>query len=283
VGSAATGETYRAPRRAHRPTPASVTGDAPAPTSALRLAKPGPTGERTCTMPQSSPAATPAPEGVAATPAQPAQATPAPAAPAQSAEFLRARRSALGNELESVTERRGEVAEQLHDPDTQAAERPGLENRLGVLDERLVQLERDIASNSEQLANAPVRASRSGTEERPRADGLLARVNPNLLTIFSFALLMPFAVNLARRMFAPDRTPRGSPPLEARTAGLQDRMDRLESAVDAVAIEVERIGEAQRFLTQAMTGQPADAPALGAGGPAFQGVTLRSRELSEPL
>ena len=231
-------------------------------------------------MPQSSPAATPAPEGVTATPAPPVQAMPAPA---QSAEFLRARRSALSNQLESVTERRDAVAEQLRDSKTQAAERPGLENRLRVLDERLIQLERDIASNSEQLANVPVRSARSGTEQRPGGNGMMWRGNPNLLTILGFALLMPFAIQLARRMFAPNRTSRNSPQLETSTAGLQDRMDRLESAVDAVAIEVERIGEAQRFMTQALSGQPAVAPALGTGGPAFQGVTIRSRELSEPL
>ncbi len=233
-------------------------------------------------MPQPTPAAPPAPAGVTAAPAQTAPPV-APAAPAQSVEFLRARRSALSNQLESVTRRREEVADQLRDEKTQAAERPGLESRLRVLDERLVQLERDIATNSEQLANAPVRSTESGTIAG-RAGGQQFIGRTNLVPLFGMALLMPFAIQLARRMFAPNRLPSGAAQLSANTAGLQDRMERLESAVDAVAIEVERIGEAQRFLTQTMTARPSpDGAALGAGSPAFQGVTLRSRELGEPL
>ena len=40
------------------------------------------------------------------------------------------------------------------------------------------------------------------------------------------------------------------------------RLDRIEQAVDAIAIEVERISEAQRFAARLLSeGQPADAPA----------------------
>lgn len=37
-----------------------------------------------------------------------------------------------------------------------------------------------------------------------------------------------------------------------------DRLQRLEHAVDAIAIEVERISEGQRFLTKLQTERPAD-------------------------
>ena len=37
-----------------------------------------------------------------------------------------------------------------------------------------------------------------------------------------------------------------------------DRLHRLEQAVDAIAIEVERISEGQRFLTKLQTERPAD-------------------------
>lgn len=36
------------------------------------------------------------------------------------------------------------------------------------------------------------------------------------------------------------------------SADVQDRLERIEQAVDAVAIEVERISEAQRYLTKVM-------------------------------
>jgi hypothetical protein len=50
----------------------------------------------------------------------------------------------------------------------------------------------------------------------------------------------------------------------------------MESSIDAVAIEVERIGEGQRFLTQAMVGG-----SLPAGAPAFEGVQVREQQGAE--
>jgi hypothetical protein len=42
------------------------------------------------------------------------------------------------------------------------------------------------------------------------------------------------------------------------------RLDRLEQAVDAIAVEVERISEGQRFVTKALTERPAHLkPAAG--------------------
>ena len=44
---------------------------------------------------------------------------------------------------------------------------------------------------------------------------------------------------------------RGTPQVEASDASLAaERLDHLQHSVDAVAIEVERIGEAQRFATK---------------------------------
>lgn len=45
------------------------------------------------------------------------------------------------------------------------------------------------------------------------------------------------------------RRPRGQPSLPP---DLAERLDRIERAVDVTALEVERIGEGQRFLTRAL-------------------------------
>ena len=45
----------------------------------------------------------------------------------------------------------------------------------------------------------------------------------------------------------------GEPDIPASPRELTDRLTRLEQSVDAVAIEVERIGEGQRFLTRLFT------------------------------
>lgn len=199
---------------------------------------------------------------------------------AEQAAFLRSRRDALSNQLESVQGRRDEVADQLRNDETQASERPGLQDRLRVLDERLVQIEKDIASNSEQLANAPARSQSSTGASGRGVAGRSFDFNGNLFIIFGFALLMPFAINLARRLFAPNRGP--SRQQSADAAAMNERMNRMESAVDAVALEVERIGEGQRFLTQAMTESFSRANGgVGAGAAAFDAVPVRAREDAE--
>jgi len=172
-------------------------------------------------------------------------AAPSPISP-QQAEFLRARRSSLSNQLESAQGRRDDVAEELRSDETQAAERPGLQDRLRVLDERLVQIERDIATNGEQLANAPPRMEAISAQS-PRGR---FSISSNALNVAGLALLIVLAINLSRRFFAPNRGP--SRAQSAEIAALNERLNRMENAVDAVAIEVERIGEGQRFLTQAM-------------------------------
>jgi hypothetical protein len=197
---------------------------------------------------------------------QPVSATPAPGqvigtqAPtslqnspisAEQADFLRLRRSALSTQLNSAQDRRDDVANQLRDENLSSAERPGLEDRLRVLDDRLAELEREIASNSSQLANAPARSVGASSTRGTGRKNVFEGVNPNLITIFSFSLLMPFAVHLARRMFAPNRG-RDSRHQLAESAAMSQRMEKMESALDAVAVEIERVGESQRFLTQAL-------------------------------
>ena len=78
----------------------------------------------------------------------------------------------------------------------------------------------------------------------------------------------PLARAWARRMER-GAAPRQIPP------DLGDRLDRIEQAVEAMSVEIERIGEGQRFLTQTMQGlrlpageAPAQPLALGGRVPA---------------
>ena len=45
-------------------------------------------------------------------------------------------------------------------------------------------------------------------------------------------------------------------------AGINDRLGRMEQAIDAIAIEVERISEAQRFVTKLLAERKAPAASL---------------------
>lgn len=75
-----------------------------------------------------------------------------------------------------------------------------------------------------------------------------------LTTIIVIALGIPVIRAFTRRLI--DRPP-VVPPLPA---DVQNRLERIEQAVEAVAIEVERISESQRYLTKLMA--PSEAKAL---------------------
>ena len=65
----------------------------------------------------------------------------------------------------------------------------------------------------------------------------------------------------------PGTVPAPTPP------GLTNRLTHLEQAVDAVAIEVERIGEGQRFITRSFVdAEQVSARGSGAAGPARTGL-----------
>jgi hypothetical protein len=47
-----------------------------------------------------------------------------------------------------------------------------------------------------------------------------------------------------------NRSPGGGPSSDRRLQGMEDRLTRIEQAVDAIAVETERISEGQRFTTK---------------------------------
>ena len=88
-------------------------------------------------------------------------------------------------------------------------------------------------------------------------------VDPDMIVGMSFALLMviaiPLSIGYARRLW------RGKPqPASPRLDEIAPRLERLEQAVDAVAIEVERISEGQRFVTRILAERPQPAVAPSA-------------------
>lgn len=62
--------------------------------------------------------------------------------------------------------------------------------------------------------------------------------------------------------------------LPPQPANIEARLERVEQAVEAVAVEIERIGESQRFLTKVLT---ESRPGLAAGSREQPGGTLASR------
>ena len=95
-------------------------------------------------------------------------------------EALKAKRSELSRQLTSVQNRRDEVSKELRRTTAESPSAKGLEQRLSVMDERIVQLERDIAANGRELARAPGElVSEEATVERygPFSSGQLTAIS----------------------------------------------------------------------------------------------------------
>lgn len=187
-----------------------------------------------------------------------------PATPAD-AQQIRVRADRLSTQITSAQGRRDEVAKELaatSDP----AVRVGLQQRLKVLDDRLAQLELDIAHNSRlNAAIPPSLLSQASTSSRSPGigspvPGLSQGGFVAISIVFTIFVLAPVATAFARRLW------RKPPPVQhnAQLAAANERMERIEQAIDAVAIEVERISEGQRFVTQLLAKRET-VPAIGVG------------------
>ena len=71
----------------------------------------------------------------------------------------------------------------------------------------------------------------------------------------AIAVAFPLAIAYARRIW------RGRQAASAQTDTVAPRLDRLEQAVDAIAIEIERVAEGQRFVTKVLAERGAQAQA----------------------
>lgn len=197
----------------------------------------------------SAPAAGQATAAAAQSPAAPRAELPVPRTAAEVAA-IRAVRDELSNQITSAANRRSSVASAIKKSDPAAV--PGLQKRLDVLDDRIAQLETDLAVTGRQLTSAP--PGLLGTSEQPLTWlGLNQGQTTAVSIVGTIFVLAPLAVAFARILF--NRTRKFPPP--AIPAEHINRMERLENAVDTIAVEVERISEGQRFLTQVMTGNNA--------------------------
>ena len=164
-------------------------------------------------------------------------------------ELIAERREDLSTQLISVSERRNEVAQQLRG--ASGADREGIERRLRLLDDRIIQLETDIEYTGRLLTAEPV--TREGVMVAPphvNFDG--PPRGPDMTAIgvvFMLFVMAPIALAFARLLWkraTGQAVPR--PSLES-----TQRLERVEQAIDSIAVEVERISEGQRFVTRILT------------------------------
>lgn len=192
-------------------------------------------------------------------------------------EGFRAQRRELTNQLEDLESTRDEISSILMGLPASSSQRAVLETRLTDINKRISVVDEMLATNSASLAQAaavpgavvqPPRVVQQGPPEEVYIAG----------TIFMAIVLFPLSVALARRIWRRSMTAVTTFPRE-----LVDRLSRMEQAIEATSIEVERIGEGQRFLTRLFTeGEQARALPGGSGGTAGRGSHLLERKQETP-
>lgn len=170
--------------------------------------------------------------------------------PADVFRAFQAQREELGEQLSILSRRRESIAEQLEDPMMRGASRLGLEQRITELDARILALDKQIAQADAQVAGAaaipgatvePPEPPRSGPPEEVFAFGLM----------FMVIVLLPISIAFARRVWR--RSGNIGAAVASMPRELGDRLARMEQAIESTSIEVERIGEGQRFVTRVLT------------------------------
>ena len=169
-----------------------------------------------------------------------------------------AARKELRSQLDGLEDKRRDLARQLNEPNVMGANRAGLEQRITDVDKRLSDVERQISMADQSVAKSA--AIPGAVAEPPRdnyngpPDGAFA-----VGGLFILVVLLPISLAFARRIWR-----RGSAAVVAFPQELADRLSRLDQSVDSIAVEVERIGEGQRFVTRVLT-DSGSGRSLGAG------------------
>ena len=206
-------------------------------------------------------------------PLMPTSQTPTPtiagaqptASTAQSFEALQAQLSGQSQQLAVVQAQRNVLERQINvTPPGSGLDALVAQRR--PLDEQILRLQMDIAGTKAQIASRlGISAERIGSTGRlvlnTPSDYFPRRgPDPDAVVGMSFALIIavafPLAIAYARRIW------RGKPSATATQPDvIVPRLDRLEQAVEAIAIEVERVAEGQRFVTKVFAERPPQAQA----------------------
>lgn len=187
---------------------------------------------------------------------------------------LRAEREELSNQLTSAAGRRNELARQLTNAD--ASLKPGIQERIRILDARIVRLEADLDGVGQKLATAgPGLLTEQQMPFGPGSFRMDSDTFAFLTGLFMLVVLFPIAFGMGRFMWKRAVSPKPAPVPDE----MLKRLDRLEQAIDTVSIEMERVSEGQRFISRVLTeGAPGGPLALGAGAAPEIKVQQRERE-----
>ncbi len=184
-------------------------------------------------------------------------------------EALKAQRSELRNQLENLEDKRRELSQRLEEPTIGGADRKGVEQRITEIDSRISAIDKQIGESEARIASAAAVPGAVVERREPPRNGPPEEAFI-LGGMFIVIVLLPLSIALARRVWR-----RGVATITSLPAELTERLTRLEQGVDAVAVEVERIGEGQRYMAR-MAAEEGALRAIAAG--AAEPVEVKARE-----
>lgn len=203
------------------------------------------------------PAAQPASAAPVLSPSQVTVAGELLSSPSAVYQGFRAQRRELGRQMDELESTRQQLSSRLEEPLTTGADKKGLEQRITAVDERIATLDRQIAQADAQVAGAAAIPGAAVDPPSPPRTGPPEEVFV-LGGMFIVVVLLPISIAYARRIWRHTAKVVTTFPKE-----LAERLIRVEQSVESTAIEVERIGEGQRFMTRLFT-EGAGAMALPA-------------------
>lgn len=178
-------------------------------------------------------------------------------------DVLLDRRSELSTQLGSASGRRNDLSRQLRNAQP-GPDRTGIEARITQLDGRIISIETEMADVGRALSAAP-----SGLKQTTTSTGVphpYGQPSASQMTaigiVGTICVLMPLSIGIMRILIRRS----SHPPAPQIPKDVADRLERMEQGIEAVAVEVERIGEGQRFVTQLMSDR-AQRAALPEGVP----------------
>lgn len=163
-------------------------------------------------------------------------------------------RRVVSEQLDEATSRRDKLMNRILGAPESA--KPGLQAQLNVLSDRIVQLESNLNVIGQEIAGAsPSLMSMAAEPSPPTKDASFAE-GAAAFGVPIFLIMSMFYVFQRRRWKREARWSQSALP-----AVDSDRLQRLEHGMEAMAIEVERISEGQRFVTKLLTESRTTEPA----------------------
>jgi hypothetical protein len=155
-------------------------------------------------------------------------------------------RQSLQEQLAHLEMQRDQISAQLANPMVRGANRSGLERRIESLDARIATLDQQMGEIEASLARSVTGRASVGVRERDRPSSM----NDNeaamaIGALFMLCVALPLSIAFARRIWR-----RTTSAVAAIPSEISERLSRMDQALDAIAVEIERIGEGQRYLTR---------------------------------